>query len=339
MPLPFIPIAIGAGILALGGIGKGIRAIFRYNEAKDTNNRAKTIYDEALESLDRARLRSKNSLQNLGELKLKVLDDSVMRFISILDKIHGIEMDDPLDFDELSRLRLNEHDVKELKKASNLATSVLGSIATGSIAGGLAGGAIAFGAYGAVATFGTASTGTAIATLTGAAAKSATLAWLGGGPLVAGGFGVAGGTMLLGGIVAGPALLVLGIFMDAKAGKNKEEAYSRLAEARKYKEEYGFATSLCDNIKKRSDMYIELVASTDEYGRKSIDDMERVVEAYGYDHKRYNKDSKVTIRRSMEFAGAIKRIIDTPILTEDGKLTTESEQASTQIKQFLGALS
>ena len=51
-----------------------------------------------------------------------------------------------------------------------------------------------------VASIGTASTGTAISTLSGAAATKATLAWLGGGALAAGGLGVAGGTVVLGGV-------------------------------------------------------------------------------------------------------------------------------------------
>ena len=51
-------------------------------------------------------------------------------------------------------------------------------------------------------TFGTASTGTAISALSGAAANSATLAWLGGGSIAAGGAGVTGGQALL--ALAGP---------------------------------------------------------------------------------------------------------------------------------------
>lgn len=45
---------------------------------------------------------------------------------------------------------------------------------------------------------GTASTGTAISALTGAAATNAALAWLGGGAVAAGGAGVAGGSIVLG---------------------------------------------------------------------------------------------------------------------------------------------
>ena len=51
-------------------------------------------------------------------------------------------------------------------------------------------------------TFGTASTGTAISALSGAAASNAALAWLGGGALAAGGGGVAAGNALL--ALAGP---------------------------------------------------------------------------------------------------------------------------------------
>lgn len=52
-------------------------------------------------------------------------------------------------------------------------------------------------AYAAVGQFGAASTGTMIASLGGASAKSATLAWFGGGAIAAGGGGVAVGTAVL----------------------------------------------------------------------------------------------------------------------------------------------
>ncbi|GAB3190270.1 hypothetical protein [Nesterenkonia suensis] len=53
-----------------------------------------------------------------------------------------------------------------------------------------------------VTTFGTASTGTAISTLSGAAASNAALAWLGGGAVAAGGGGTAAGSAVL--ALAGP---------------------------------------------------------------------------------------------------------------------------------------
>ncbi|MEZ9776864.1 hypothetical protein [Vibrio sp. 10N.261.54.A5] len=70
--------------------------------------------------------------------------------------------------------------------------------------GGLVGGSTAVGAWGIVSIIGSASTGTAISSLSGIAATNATLAWFGGGSLAAGGAGMAGGFWVLGGIVAAP---------------------------------------------------------------------------------------------------------------------------------------
>jgi len=78
--------------------------------------------------------------------------------------------------------------------------------------------------YGTVGALASASTGTAIASLSGAAATNATLAWLGGGALSAGGLGMAGGTAVLGGLVAGPAIAIAGFMMDSKAEENLTEA-------------------------------------------------------------------------------------------------------------------
>lgn len=74
-------------------------------------------------------------------------------------------------------------------------------------------------------TFGTASTGTAISTLSGAAANQAALAWLGGGAVAAGGGGTAAGNALL--ALAGPiGWTVAGTLMFTSVGlyfKNKRK--------------------------------------------------------------------------------------------------------------------
>ncbi len=70
--------------------------------------------------------------------------------------------------------------------------------------GGLVGGTTAIGAWGLVSLIGSASTGTAISSLSGVAATNATLAWFGGGSLATGGAGMVGGFWVLGGIVAAP---------------------------------------------------------------------------------------------------------------------------------------
>ena len=92
-----------------------------------------------------------------------------------------------------------------------------------------AGVATAVAAYGLVGTLASAGTGTAISVLSGAAAKSATLAWLGGGTLAAGGGGVAVGTAVLGGLFVVPAILVLGFLGLKKAGDYENKVEEEIA--------------------------------------------------------------------------------------------------------------
>ena len=77
---------------------------------------------------------------------------------------------------------------------------------------------------------GTASTGTAISSLSGVAATNATLAALGGGSLAAGGGGMALGTAVLGGATLGVGLLVGGVIFNVTGSKlsdKADEAYSQ----------------------------------------------------------------------------------------------------------------
>ena len=94
-------------------------------------------------------------------------------------------------------------------------------------------------AMGVATTFGVASTGTAISSLTGAAANSAALAWLGGGSVAAGGGGVAAGNAFL--ALAGPVGWgIAGVMLTASVGagvlanrKNEEVAKEATEEQKK----------------------------------------------------------------------------------------------------------
>ncbi|MBW7864502.1 MAG: hypothetical protein H3C30_08825 [Candidatus Hydrogenedentes bacterium] len=94
-----------------------------------------------------------------------------------------------------------------------------GDIAWNAVKGASSGFSLAATTWSLVGTFGVASTGTPIATLSGAAATKATLAWLGWGSLATGGMGTAGGTLVLGGIVAIPAVFLYGAFCHLNAWK------------------------------------------------------------------------------------------------------------------------
>ena len=83
-----------------------------------------------------------------------------------------------------------------------------GSTGTALIQGTTVGGLAAVGSWTLVSMFGSASTGTAIASLSGIAAHNSILAWFGGGAIAAGGGGMAAGTITLGAIAIIPVVLI-----------------------------------------------------------------------------------------------------------------------------------
>jgi len=119
------------------------------------------------------------------------------------------------------KINFTAEEIKELESSVSNSLEISAGLGKGITSGALT----AMGAYGSVGMLATASTGTAISGLSGVAATNATLAWLGGGSLAAGGGGMALGTAVLGGMVAGPLIAVTGLVMDSKAEKNLTEAY------------------------------------------------------------------------------------------------------------------
>ena len=80
---------------------------------------------------------------------------------------------------------------------------------------------------------GTASTGTAIASLSGVAATNATLAALGGGAIAAGGGGMALGTTILGAATLGVGILVGGVIFNVTGSKLSNKADEAFKQAKK----------------------------------------------------------------------------------------------------------
>ena len=104
----------------------------------------------------------------------------------------------------------------------NLIRAIADSAASAG-AGAGAGAGAAMGLFAAVSASATASTGSAIASLAGAASSRATLAWLGGGTLSSGGLGIAGGRAILAGVAMLPAMLAMGGLLVWKGWNFRQE--------------------------------------------------------------------------------------------------------------------
>jgi len=331
MPLPLIPILFGVGAAALG-VGKGIKAAVDNSDANDYNRWANSNVSEAKNSLEMSRKASCTALEALGRKKLTVLDKSIPLFITSFEKLKNVQLEDSIGLEELNKFRLDQQSISELRELSSYASSILGGTTAGALGGALAG----FGAYGGVHLLATTGilTGNAIF---GAAAANATLAFLGGGSLAAGGLGMAGGAMVLGGLVAGPALAIMGFVVGAKASENLDNAKSNYAESKKIAEELGTAALLCNGISRRSYMFERLLIRLDALFFPLVYGMGTIISQKGDDWSTFNNEEKHTIAAAASIAKTIKTVLDTPILTEDGKLTEESAQVAGEIGEAIEA--
>ncbi len=331
MPIPIIFIGIAA-VTGAAGIGTTVKAGVDQSHAKSINLDANHRIEVAANRLDLNRKQCGEALQKLGEEKVFILNRGINDFLNNFRQIKNAELSESEGIKELKRLKLDQKEFEELAEMTKFSLSLVQGGITG-----VAGGAIAaFGAYSAATAFATASTGTAIASLSGAAATNATLAFFGGGSLAAGGLGIAGGTAVLGGLVAGPALLVMGIITSAKAGKNLQDAYSNDAKANEICEELQTAAEQCIAIRRRSYMIYSLLAKLDAYLYPLNEEMKRILSDEGTDYSKYDTKSRETIAAAVSTVASIKAVLDTTILTETGDLTAESGELTQKLREISG---
>lgn len=330
MPLPLLFIG-AAAVTGLVGAGKTAKAVVDNSNAKKINTEANEGVNKAQNRLEVQRAAVATSLEQLGAEKLHILTGSIASFVKAFEQIKNIDFTSSVGIEELDKLHIDKKDFEELKELGNFVSQVAGGATAG-----VAGGALtAIGAYGAAQTFAAASTGTAIASLSGAAATNATLAFFGGGSLAAGGLGMAGGMMVLGGLVAGPALLVMGLITGAKSQEKLDVALANKAQAEEIMEALNIASDQCSAIRRRTYMFYNLLAHLDSYFLPLVWKMEDIIEKEGTDYRSYSVESKKIIMAAASNAGSIKAILDIPILTDEGALTPESEVITEKISQLL----
>lgn len=205
------------------GVGTGEKLTAKkpdpYEEAIAQYNGAFTAMNDKGLSLLRQRERSTDLIE-LVELLVNSIAHTPKTFETDFDEI---------DIHKAQFLAAEEFARKDLEAARKSAAGAGAGFTAGTAVASMAPTA----ALWVATTFGTASTGTAISTLSGAVATKAALAWLGGGAIAAGGGGTAAGGALLalagpvGWSVAGATLLAsIGLF-----SKNKFENRTAKQEA------------------------------------------------------------------------------------------------------------
>ncbi|MBP3476660.1 MAG: hypothetical protein J6K48_10120 [Lachnospiraceae bacterium] len=321
MPIPFLVAAGVAGIIGVGG----------HISAKDTNEKAERIsrdaqslYNEAKESLEVAQKNTERALMNLGYAKKNVLDNSISQFIRAYDRIKQIELRQSEGLNEISHFEIEQNDMIQLQEMIDIYS---GSLTSGT-AGAAAGAIVALAASGS------------LPIVTSTLSLAGTVLALGD---IGGAIGIAGtalstaATMTPLAAVAAPIVLFTGISASMKADENLEKAETMYAEAEAAAEKMKTSETLCKGIIDRSEMFDKLLNELNEMFAQCVNLLDMVTMEMirqlgrGITVTDLTHNEKKLIRVTRALAGAIKAVIDTPILSENGELSYKVKKIHTEI--------
>ena len=327
MPIPLMLVAAAAGAAAFG-LKKGFDANKDNQEAEAFNDEARTIFESAKNELEKERNSTSAILQDLGRMKLNAWNCQLTHFVQSFEKIRNVEFSGQV---QVGNLNFSKNEFVRIKEMSLKVKEVM----TGGAAA-LSGGVLAgIAAYGGATMLATASTGTAISALAGAAAANATLAWFGGGALAAGGMGIAGGMAVLGGIVAGPVLAIGGLLLAKRAEKNRAEAESALARVKVEVAEMEKASILVKTIGEVGKEFSIVIHGVARRMDTVLNKLDKLIETSGTDYLTYSDAERKLVYANVQFAQILKLLLETPILTKDGALDKNYHRALIQGKKFL----
>lgn len=295
-----VPLVIPIAVVVTAGVsaaGKGLADIFK---ARSLAQEARERHEASLAALESAQAPVHDAVSDYGIQQMEAVTETLGRFADWIERNH------------MAVNRLGHHAadgvVVTVPELPQMKSEV--KLARGWIKGGIAGASAAAAAPSAalmgVSALATASTGSAIASLSGAAATNATLAWLGGGALAAGGGGMAAGAAVLNLIAAAPAVLITGITVAVIGSKQRTSATRYVAEVNVGIENINSAISLLPRVAERVvELSAVLEALVDRAG-EGIDALEILA---------FDPDLHSThFAKALQLVRGVREVVNTPLI-------------------------
>jgi len=311
----------------------GVKGYKELKEARETKKRAEVKIKNASEATENKKIVLNQALESYADVKINTIKSTICVFVDYLKKIN--QKNKGREYEILESVNIKREEISEIEdlgiSSANLAKGAMGSVAIGTIA--LFGTKAAV--IGSVTAFASASTGTAISSLSGAAATKAVLAFLGGGSIASGGGGIAAGTIVLGGITAGAfagvGALTGGILLSAHGSKALTRAKKYSAEVDKAVATLEKAWATIDGIMERVN---ELKNLTLMLQTRALDKMKKL-EPLVPNFDTNNLHHKKVFQETALLMKSIGEIANTPILDENGSITVDSVEVAGKIRSVL----
>lgn len=137
--------------------------------------------------------------------------------------------------------------------------------------------------------------------------------------------------MVLGGIVAGPALAIFGHVLGSKGEEALNTARSNMEQARTIHEQANLMAGKLQAIDAVTSLANTTFSNISSQLRRSVSELKKVIENNGVDYRAFSEESKKVVFRAVKFAQLIKAMIDTAILDEAGNLVLSTEKRITDV--------
>ncbi|MFO7777934.1 MAG: hypothetical protein R6V28_06250 [Nitriliruptoraceae bacterium] len=312
MPLPLVVAAGGLAVAAVSGVAASVDGVRRTRDAKERVDKAKNRVVSAASRAESAWAEADKHVRAFGDQQLRVQADTLGAWASWLEANERKVRD--FEGHLVGGVAIPPFDLPELKLQVVEAERML----SGGVSAGIAGALARQAALTGVHSLASAGTGTAITGLSGAAAKSATLAWLGGGTVASGGGGVAVGTMMVNGIAVAPALLAFGLGLNVQGHRAQTKAREIEKESRVEAARLESQRLLIERLEVRVEELEQVLHELDERASEALDDLQQV-EFDPAEHV------ELFMRVALLIEG-VREILATRVVDEAGVLTPESEQ-------------
>ncbi len=303
MPLPFI---LGGLALAAAGYGvkKGIDALDADCEADEFIKKAESLKGEATKKAKSAESDYKNALMRLGEKKFHVISRGVSRFVEHFNQLKG------------HQFFVKDSDMQDLHKQVSVAQNFSKQLNASGMSEESAIGGM-FASYG----------GLCVSSWT-------TGAMLGGGLTMGGLAGMA----VFGGLVAGPALAILGAISADEMEEKLEKAkayHSQVEEAVKK------ADAIIDQfqaIEKMAKLFTRQIIKCDALFFSLSQDAIATMKKHNYDTSRYNQEERDQLCVAVSTLSSLSAFLKVPIMDEHQKLNKKAQNALNLIQNQINAL-